>query len=153
MFGHVAKRAGRPARTGRSSSSAELASRRLTQLHVLNEIARIATSGLELRPTLHSLCAALAAKFGWEFVACVSIDGRARRFVCEAVVSQRPTEITAGYSRPLGSGVVGEVAMTGRPILLDDVTESANYVETLPGARSELCVPVIFGGEVIAVLN
>ncbi|MCI0341582.1 MAG: GAF domain-containing protein [Planctomycetales bacterium] len=123
------------------------------QMTILAEIARIATQDLELRPMLQRITDALAESFGWGFVACATVDYKANRFVCEAVTSRVETGVTVGYGRELGSGVVGEVAATGQPILLDDARTRANYVETMPGARSELCVPVKYGGTVIAVLN
>ncbi|HEX2076550.1 MAG TPA: GAF domain-containing protein, partial [Longimicrobium sp.] len=123
------------------------------RLEVLNEVARIATLDLELRPMLQRVTDALRAKFGWEFVACVSVDWERNRFVCEALSTDLATEIHVGYSRPLGSGVVGEVAATGRPILLDDVRTYPNFVDTLAGAQSELCIPVRHAGRIVAVLN
>jgi diguanylate cyclase (GGDEF)-like protein len=123
------------------------------QLEAINEIARIATLDLELRPMMQRVTDALARKFGWEFVALVMVDPARTAFVCEAVTSSMPTEIHVGYSRPLGSGVVGEVAATERPILLDDVRGYPNYIETMPGTQSELCVPVIHSGRLVAILN
>ena len=123
------------------------------RLEILNEVARIATLDLELRPMFQRVADALRRKFGWEYVACCSVDWERNRFVCEAVSSELPSAIHVGYTRELGSGVVGEVALTGRSILLDDVETSTNYVETLSGARAELCVPVRHGGRTVAVLN
>jgi diguanylate cyclase (GGDEF)-like protein len=120
-------------------------------LEVLNEVARIATLDLELRPMLQRITDTLAAKFGWEFVALVSIDDG--RFVCEALTTAVETSVHVGYSRPLGSGVVGTVAATAQPVLIDDVDAYPNYVETMPGARSELCVPVTHHRRIVAVLN
>jgi class 3 adenylate cyclase len=123
------------------------------ELELLNQITRIASYDLQLRPMLQRVTDALAAAFGWEFIACMTIDLERRRFVCQAMASRVPTEVTVGYGRALGSGVVGEVALTGNPILLDDTSVHANYIETLPGARSELCVPVKTGGRVLAIIN
>lgn len=120
---------------------------------ILHEIARLAAEDLDLRPMLQRIAEALAARFGFELVALVRIDRDPPRFVCEAAVSSLPTEVRPGYTRPLGSGVVGEVAASGEPLLLDDVRTFPNYVETLPGARSELCVPVLHRGRVVALLN
>lgn len=122
-------------------------------LSILNEIARIATEDLELQPMLQRITDALARSFGWEFVALVRVDEDSRRFVCEAVTSSLPSEIYPGYQRPFGSGVVGEVAATGEPIVLGDVREVPNFVQTLDGCRSELCVPVRHRGRVVALLN
>src|SRR5260221_7008995 len=97
------------------------------QLEILNEIARIATLDLELRPMLQRITDTLVARFDWELVACVTVDAERKTFVCEAVTSLVPV-VVPGYSRPLGSGVVGEGAATERPILIDDVRTYHNYV-------------------------
>jgi diguanylate cyclase (GGDEF)-like protein len=120
---------------------------------ILNEVARIATLDLALRPMLQRVADTLRQTCGWEFVACVSLDLERGRFVCEALATDLPTSIHVGYSRPLGSGVVGTVAASGQPVLLDDVDAFSGYVETLPGARSELCVPVKHQGNTIALFN
>src|SRR5258706_703779 len=85
------------------------------QLEILNEIGRIATLDVELRPMLQRITDTLAARFGWELVACVTVDAERRAFVCEAVTSAGETVIRPGYSRPPRSGVVVEVSATGRP--------------------------------------
>jgi diguanylate cyclase (GGDEF)-like protein len=123
------------------------------RLETINEIARIATLDLELRPMMQRITDALAQKFGWEFVALVMVEPDRTAFTCEAVTTEAETEIHVGYSRPLGSGVVGEVAATERSILLDDVRQWPNYVETMHGTMSELCVPVMHSGRLVAILN
>ncbi len=127
--------------------------RKARELELLNEVARAATGELELRPMMQRIVDAIRRGFGWEFVALIRVDRTAARFVCEALSTELPTEIYVGYSRPFGSGVVGEVAATGRAVVIDDVRAWPNYVETLPGARSEVCVPAIYRGEVVALLN
>ena len=125
----------------------------MRQLATLNRIARIAIQDLALRPMLQRIVDILHEEFGWEFVACASVDLRQGNFVCEALRTTVETEVVVGYHRPLGSGVVGECAQSGRTIDVDDTCEHPNFVDTLHGTRSELCVPVIHDGEVLAVLN
>jgi diguanylate cyclase (GGDEF)-like protein len=120
---------------------------------VLNEIGRIATDDLELQPMLQRIVEALQAEFSWDHLGIARIDLEARTFVCEAVVSRLPSQVTVGYSRGLGSGVVGEVAKTGEPIVLDDVSRYPSYVPTVEGARSELCLPIKHRGRVVGILN
>jgi diguanylate cyclase (GGDEF)-like protein len=122
-------------------------------LKVMNEIARIASGDLELRPMLARVTEALHRHFGWEFIGFATVDRARNRFVCEAVRSDIPTQITPGFTATLGQGVVGEVAASGKPALYDDVSKAPHYVETTPGVRSQVCVPVRHRGEVIAVLN
>ncbi len=96
---------------------------------------------------------AIATTCGCELVGLVRVDREPSRFVCEALTSTLPTAAFVGYGRELGSGVVGKVAANGVSIVLDDVRDDPDYIETLPGARSELCVPILRRGEVLAVLN
>jgi GAF domain-containing protein len=123
------------------------------RLQVMNDIARIAGGELELRPMLSRVTEALHRHFGWEFIAFASVDAAGQRFVCEAVHSVLPTEVTPGFTRPLALGVVGEVARTGKPALYDDVGQSANYLKCTEEVRAQLCVPVRHRGELVAILN
>jgi diguanylate cyclase (GGDEF)-like protein len=122
-------------------------------LVALNRIARIALQDIALRPMLQRIVDALHEHFRWEFIAIALVDHEARRFACEAVFSDTPTDVVPGYGRPLGSGVVGQVALDGRTIELEDVRTFGNFVDTLHDTCSELCVPVKHEGEVLAVLN
>jgi GAF domain-containing protein len=54
---------------------------------------------------------------------------------------------------PLGKGVTGSVAESGQPMRIGDVRLTEMYIETRPGTRSELCVPLKVGRRVIGVLN
>ncbi|HXU47305.1 MAG TPA: sensor domain-containing diguanylate cyclase, partial [Thermoanaerobaculia bacterium] len=122
-------------------------------LDALAEVARLASEDLALRPMLQRITDSLAARFGWEHVGLVRVDLEQGRFVCEALTTHLPTEIYVGYSRELGSGVVGQVAATGEPVLIDDARSAENFVQTLPGVLSEICVPIQHRGEVVGILN
>ena len=54
---------------------------------------------------------------------------------------------------PVGQGVVGQVALTRQPVLLNDVKSSEVYVEVNPEVRSELAVPLIVKNRLIGVLD
>jgi sigma-B regulation protein RsbU (phosphoserine phosphatase) len=56
-------------------------------------------------------------------------------------------------SVPVGRGIVGQVALTRQPVLLNDVTTSEVYVEVNPEVRSELAVPLIAKNRLIGVLD
>lgn len=125
----------------------------LRQLAALNRIARIALEDLDLGPMLQRIVDTLHEEFGWEFIAFARVDRERGEFCCEALHSEVDTAIAAGYRRALGSGVVGECAMTGTTLDIEDTEAHPNFVDTLPGTRSELCVPIRHHGEVLAVLN
>src|ERR1019366_8739624 len=52
-----------------------------------------------------------------------------------------------------GRGVVGQVALTRQPILLNDVSASDIYVSVNPDVRSELAVPLIAKNRLIGVMD
>jgi sigma-B regulation protein RsbU (phosphoserine phosphatase) len=54
---------------------------------------------------------------------------------------------------PVGKGIVGQVAQTRQPILLNDVTGSDNYIVANPEVRSELAVPLIAKNRLIGVMD
>ena len=127
--------------------------REARQLALIHRIARISAENHSLRSRLQQIVRLLQAHLQCEFVACASIDLREGRFRCEALAADIPTVIHVGYGRELGSGVVGEVAATGHTLYVADVTCHPNYVETMPGTHSELCVAMRHNGEVMGVLN
>ncbi|MFO8035556.1 MAG: GAF domain-containing protein [Anaerolineales bacterium] len=57
------------------------------------------------------------------------------------------------FSIPVGEGVSGLVASTGKPLRIPDVREVPYYIEDDPSMRSELCVPIKAGEEVLGVIN
>jgi PAS domain S-box-containing protein len=54
---------------------------------------------------------------------------------------------------PLGDGVCGEVAQTGLPLLIEDLKGRDNYIVDLEEGVSELCVPLIFEGDIWGVID
>ncbi len=54
---------------------------------------------------------------------------------------------------PLDRGVVGRVARTGEPVLVDDVEDSQDYVAAASGMVSELAVPIRREERVIGVIG
>jgi GAF domain-containing protein/ActR/RegA family two-component response regulator len=53
----------------------------------------------------------------------------------------------------LGEGVTGWVAMTGEPLVIDDVTSSPHYIAGDSQTRSELAVPILVDNQVAGVIN
>jgi len=54
---------------------------------------------------------------------------------------------------PVGKGVVGQVALTREPILLNDVSQADYYIGANPEVRSELAVPLINKNRLIGVMD
>ncbi len=54
---------------------------------------------------------------------------------------------------PMGKGVVGQVALTRMPMLLNDVRSEPSYIAVNPDVRSELAVPLIAKNRLIGVMD
>jgi len=54
---------------------------------------------------------------------------------------------------PVGKGIIGQVALTRQPMLVNDVSKSEHYITTNPGVRSELAVPLIAKNRLIGVMD
>jgi len=54
---------------------------------------------------------------------------------------------------PVGKGVVGQVALTREPLLINDVTSVEAYIPANPEVRSELAVPLIAKNRLIGVMD
>ncbi|HKK27303.1 MAG TPA: sensor domain-containing diguanylate cyclase [Gemmatimonadota bacterium] len=54
---------------------------------------------------------------------------------------------------PLGGGVTGRCAATGREVVVHDVDHEEDYIPGVPDGRSEVAVPLVVDGEVLGVLD
>jgi diguanylate cyclase (GGDEF)-like protein len=54
---------------------------------------------------------------------------------------------------PLGRGITGRAAKLGKPLIIPDVEAERDYLPGVPGARSEIALPLTAEGQVIGVLN
>ncbi len=57
------------------------------------------------------------------------------------------------HPHPIGQGVAGRVAASGKPLNIPNVQKLRNYIRINPETRSELCVPMKIGKRVIGVIN
>jgi L-methionine (R)-S-oxide reductase len=54
---------------------------------------------------------------------------------------------------PIGQGVCGAAASSGRTEIVDDVAADPRYLACFPGTRSEIVVPVRYEGSVVAEID
>ncbi|MBY0492901.1 MAG: GAF domain-containing protein [Cyanobacteria bacterium] len=64
-----------------------------------------------------------------------------------------PEEIVKHFTLKVGQGTVGTAVAEQRPILLNDVDQDPRYLAVVPGAKSQLAVPLRNKGQVIGALN
>jgi sigma-B regulation protein RsbU (phosphoserine phosphatase) len=62
------------------------------------------------------------------------------------------SEVARLRLRP-GQGVVGAAATRREPVFVPDVTQDPRYVDSFPGVRAELAIPLLHGDQLVGVLN
>ena len=54
---------------------------------------------------------------------------------------------------PFGRGITGRVAQSREAIIVEDLLKDQTYISDTEPARSEICVPMIFGNRVVGVID
>lgn len=54
---------------------------------------------------------------------------------------------------PFGSGITGRVAQSGKAMIVDDLLSDQDYIADTQPARSEICVPLVFRGRIVGVID
>ena len=62
-------------------------------------------------------------------------------------------EVVKGMTIRLGEGITGTAAASRSPVLVDDVSKDARYLNALDAVRSELAVPMIARGKLVGVID
>jgi len=130
--------------------------KRVTQLAVVNQVARKAISILHPDQLLQEIVVAIQQGFGHYNVALFLLNETGSELEMSAIAGSFEHLVSPDYHQAVEVGMVGWTAKTGRPLLANDVSQEPRYI---PGflekasTRSELCVPLKLAGQVIGVLD
>ncbi len=130
--------------------------RRLTQGNLLYEVSRAISSSLEIDDVLKFTTALAANALGAEASALLLVDHVIGEMAF--VFVHGPTaEPLHGRRLPLNNSVVGRVARTGQPLIMNHITREvifASLDEDGPGPRlrNMLCAPLQIKGQTLGVL-
>jgi GAF domain-containing protein len=127
--------------------------RRSSQLALLNAVSRIITSTVDLDELLQRTVASIREQLDYYLVAVGLVDEDTDRVVLRAADTVGETELPIGHSQAVGEGVTGQVAQTGKSILVHDVSKWSNYVSIHPDIRCEMCCPLKAGDRVFGFLD
>lgn len=131
---------------------AEQIRRRNDQLLVINALAELAVSTLELDRMLAEFVHQIKQGFGYRHIELFIVNEESKEAQIVAYTGQRDQPPT--YKQSLQQGIIGRSYRSGRPELLNDVHTDAAYIPIGTSASgSELCVPVIANDRVLALLN
>jgi GAF domain-containing protein len=128
------------------------AARRPAFAALAKSVARIlARARVSRDEKLSAVCALLQAKaLRYDWVGFYIVDPEHRK---ELVLGPFAGEPTEHVRIPFGRGICGQAAAQKRTFLVDDVRKESNYLACSLKVKSEIVVPVLKGGAVVAELD
>ena len=135
----------------------QLMARRTRQLEALNEVGSVITSSLDLDVVLDLIMQKAIELLQAEAGSLLLVDEDTGDLVFHVVTGPRKAELE-GTRLPMGTGIVGRVARTASPIIVDDAQRDRRWYSGLDAGsgfvtRSVICVPMIARGRVIGVIE
>ena len=126
--------------------------RQANTLALLNEISRELTSILDLDQLLRRIGDLLQEIIDYQMFSILLLDDSKQKLVHRFSLRFKES-IQLKHDIPLSRGLVGAAAREKKPILAPDVSKDPRYINLNPETKSELCVPLIYKGEAIGVLD
>jgi serine phosphatase RsbU (regulator of sigma subunit)/putative methionine-R-sulfoxide reductase with GAF domain len=133
--------------------------KRAEQLNAVLEINSAISSILDLDTLLEEVVNRIHERFNYPFVHIFTVHPGRRKIIYQAGSGKRSRKIHANaFAFDLDSpqGLIPHVARTGKPMLVNNVDLEPLYLPSkLPphDTRSELTIPLIFGNDVLGILD
>jgi sigma-B regulation protein RsbU (phosphoserine phosphatase) len=121
------------------------------QTEFLIRLADALNTTLDLQTLMERTASLVRAVIDYRIFAILLLNDRTSDLRMRFQIGHRP-EIERLRIK-IGHGIVGEVAQTRQPILINDVTVLTNYINANPDVRSELAVPLIVKNRLIGVID
>ncbi len=118
----------------------------------LLEVADAVNTTLDLNTLLQRVAEMLKRFIDYEIFAILLLHEKTQELRVRFQVGH-PPEVAERIRIKVGQGVTGRAVQTRQPVLVNDVTAEDNVINTTPGVRSELAVPLIAKNKVIGVLD
>jgi len=125
----------------------ELAALDVSQLAEMSEPERVALLKHNLRLYIHEL-------LHYDTIEVRLLDrvtGELKPLLEDGMTAEAAQRVL--YAKPMGNGVTGYVAHTGRSYLCPDTATDPHYIVGATGARSSLTVPLTYDDAVVGTLN
>ncbi len=129
--------------------------RRAEQLREINEVSRRISAILSLDELLPYVVNSLQETFNYTNVNIFLVNSSRDGVVLKAGAGEGNKPVPIGFSIQFNDGIIGNVAQTGKPLNIGDVTGESKYVlsQEFANTRSEMSVPIRIGNEILGVLD
>lgn len=124
--------------------------RRMRQIELINLIARSATAASELDQFLGTLADLIYDTFeGTDiFILLLAPDGKLA--LRARAGAQEHATLDVGASER--GGIIGQALSARSNVVMNDAEAHPGYVRAVPGAKSELCIPLVSFGETLGII-
>ncbi|MCW5978269.1 MAG: SpoIIE family protein phosphatase [Bryobacteraceae bacterium] len=141
-------------RAAASIDNANLYRRVSRQNHTLRTLAAMAhtfSSTLNLNDVLNRIAATIRKLIHYDALSILLVDERHK--LLRSRFSIRYDQRFELDNLPLGKGITGAAVESKKPILVEDTRRDPRYIESTPGIRSEVAVPLLIHDHVLGVLD
>ena len=121
-------------------------------LATLVEIGEEINSSLDLDEVLRKTAALVKRLIDYEIFSVLLLDESMQRLYHRFTIGYGD-EGGKDWVIPIGQGITGTAAATGRAVRVPDVREDPRYINIIDSVRSELVVPLMVKGQAIGVLD
>ncbi len=118
----------------------------------LLEVADAVNTTLDLNTLLQRVAEMLKRFINYEVFAILLLNEKTHELRIRFQVGH-PPEVAERIRIKVGQGVTGRAVQTREPVLVNDVAAEDNFINSAPGVRSELAVPLIAKNKVIGVID
>ncbi len=135
--------------------------RNLKEVKILNEIGSRLQKMRSPEEIADEIIRIAEELMGYEYSAILTVDEDGEHLRPFAVSDQKKGGVFKELDRAfieskaikVGHGVTGWVAASGRSLRIGDVRQDPRYIPLREDIRSELCVPLLIGGQTVGVFN
>ena len=121
-------------------------------LATLVEIGEEINTSLDLDEVLRKTAALVKRLIDYEIFSVLLVDEPMHRLYHRFTIGYGE-EAGKDWVIPIGQGITGTAAATGRAVRVPDVREDPRYINIIDSVRSELVVPLMVKGQAIGVLD
>jgi phosphoserine phosphatase RsbU/P len=118
----------------------------------LLEVADVVNSSLDLDTILRRVAELIRRVIDYEIFAILLVNEKTQDLRVRFAIGYTADAVEKIRIK-IGEGITGQAVLKREPIVVNDVQRTSDYIEGVPGVRSELAVPLIIKNRVIGVID